>query len=189
MTSFDPRTHPHRRCAFSDVTSRCQLIKFRLLVNPLINEYILVSPNRNKRPWLGQTEAPQLTNLPQHDANCYLCPGNTRSGGQKNEAYHDTMIFENDFPAVLSPPGPVAPRASHALLTTDPVHGSCDVLIFHPRHDLTMARLSVGDIVKVVNEWIKVYRQRGKQEGIKYVQIFEVRMSVYRQPSIYILFL
>jgi UDPglucose--hexose-1-phosphate uridylyltransferase len=133
-----------------------------------------VSPHRTKRPWLGQTEAPQPFNLPQYDPDCYLCPGNSRIGGQKNEIYEHTAAFENDFAAVLSPPGPIAPVASHPLLTVEPVQGGCDVLCFHPRHDLTLARLEVEDVEKVIDEWIRVYLKRGRQDGIEYVQIFEV---------------
>ncbi|KAF7971637.1 hypothetical protein HWV62_24117 [Athelia sp. TMB] len=155
MTEFDPSTHPHRR------------------FNPLTNEYILVSPHRTKRPWLGQTEEPQASNLPEYDPKCFLCPGNKRIGGEQNEAYENTMVFENDFAAVLPPPGPIAPPAPHPLLTTQPVEGGCDVLCFHPRHDLTLARLEVPDIERVIDEWQNVYLKRGRQEGIKYVQIFE----------------
>jgi UDPglucose--hexose-1-phosphate uridylyltransferase len=99
-------------------------------------------------------------------------------GGQKNQTYDHTLIFENDFPAVLPPNRPIASIAPHPLLAIEPVQGSCDVLVFHPRHDLTIARLPVDDIEKIVEEWIQVYRRRGKQDGIKYVQIFEVRSHV-----------
>lgn len=132
---------------------------------------------RTKRPWLGQTEPPQPTKLAEYDKDCYLCPGNARAGGQTNDAYTSTMVFENDFAAVLPPPGPVPPAAPHPLLTTEPVQGGCDVIVFHPRHDLTLARLSQADIVKIVDEWIAVYKARGRQEGVEYVQIFEVRVS------------
>ncbi|KAI0928178.1 hypothetical protein AcW1_005504 [Taiwanofungus camphoratus] len=152
---FDPATHPHRR------------------LNPLTNEHVLVSPHRTKRPWLGQTEPPQPSNLPEYDPKCYLCPGNTRAGGQQNAVYDYTMVFENDYAAVLPPPGPAAPPAPHPLLTTQPVEGGCDVLCFHPRHDLTLARLPVSDIERIVEEWSSVYNKRGTQEGIEYVQIFE----------------
>ncbi|RDB21214.1 Galactose-1-phosphate uridylyltransferase [Hypsizygus marmoreus] len=160
MSEFDPSTHPHRR------------------LNPLTNEHVLVSPHRNKRPWLGQTEAPQVTSLPQYDSDCYLCPGNVRSGGQRNPVYDQTYTFVNDFAAVLPPPAPSAPLAPHPLLTTEPVHGACDVLIFHPRHDLTLARLAVEDIGRVIDQWIHIYRQRGSQDGIRYVQIFENKGAI-----------
>jgi UDPglucose--hexose-1-phosphate uridylyltransferase len=32
--------------------------------NPLTGEWVLVSPQRAKRPWLGQTEKPPIENLP-----------------------------------------------------------------------------------------------------------------------------
>jgi len=43
-------------------------------LNILTNEWILVSPHRAKRPWLGQVEKTPLENLPQYDPTCYLCP-------------------------------------------------------------------------------------------------------------------
>ncbi|CAE6412744.1 unnamed protein product [Rhizoctonia solani] len=152
---FDPTTHPHRR------------------YNPLTNEHVLVSPHRTKRPWQGQTEPPQTQSLPQYDPQCYLCPGNKRSNGDTNEKYEHTYVFPNDFPALLGPPAPLPPPAPHPLLATQPVQGRCDVLVFHPRHDLTLARLSVPDIERVIEEWTTVYEQRGREKGIKYVQIFE----------------
>ena len=84
-----------------------------------------------------------------------------------------TTLFA-DFAAVLPPPGPAAPPAPHPLLTTEPVEGGCDVLCFHPRHDLTLARLGQTDIERIIEEWSNVYKKRGAQQEIKYIQIFEV---------------
>lgn len=84
------------------------------------------------------------------------------------------QAFPNDFPALLPPPGPAPPVAPHPLLRTEPVEGRCDVVMFHPRHDLTLARLSTTDIEKVIGEWKRIYAERGTNDGIKYVQIFEV---------------
>jgi len=90
----------------------------------------------------------------------------------------------NDYAAVLPPPIPAAPVSPHPLLVSNTVHGACDVLVFHPRHDVTLARLSVEDINRVVDEWIRIYRLRGAQDGIKYVQIFEVTILPYRNRRI-----
>ena len=127
-----------------------------------------------KRPWLGQVEPPQPSNLPEYDPGCYLCPGNARAGGERNPVYDSTHVFGNDFAAVLPAPGPQPPVAKHPLLKLDPVSGGCDVVIFHPRHDLTLARLKQEEILNVIEEWVKIYEKRGNEEGIRYVQIFEV---------------
>lgn len=136
-----------------------------------------MSPHRTKRPWLGQTEPPQIPNLEPYDPNCYLCPGNTRSSGHINPQYTQIHTFENDFAAVLPYETSDPPHPPHPLLTTEPVQGYCDVIIFHPRHDLTLAQLPIHDMERVIEEWIRVYISRGSQEGIEYVQIFEVISS------------
>ena len=98
--------------------------------------------------------------------------------GQKNPDYAQTFTFENDFAAILQGPTPAAPVSLHPLMTSEPVHGACDVLMFHPRHDLTLARMSIKDIEFIISDWIRIYRMRGSQPGIEYVQIFEVSWVV-----------
>jgi len=81
--------------------------------NPLLEEWVLVSPHRAKRPWQGGVEKRPPDAPPRYDPDCYLCPRNTRSSGQTNPDYADTFVFENDFPALHhgqeSPASPVAP--------------------------------------------------------------------------------
>ena len=88
------------------------------------------------------------------------------------------MVFENDYAAVLPPPGPAAPAAPHPLLTAEPIQGACDVVCFHPRHDLSLPTLRIDDIVTIIQEWTRIYHRRGTQDGIEYVQIFEVGRSL-----------
>lgn len=172
---FDPATHPHRRCK---CPLRIRISSSPPADNPLTNTHVLVSPHRTSRPWLGQVEPPAPSNLPRYDKSCYLCPGNARANGSINEDYTATMVFENDYAAVLPPPGPAAPAAPHPLLTTEPIQGACDVVCFHPRHDLSLPTLRTDDIVTIVQEWTRIYHHRGTQDGIEYVQIFEAGRSL-----------
>jgi UDPglucose--hexose-1-phosphate uridylyltransferase len=73
-------------------------------LNPLTNEWILVSPHRATRPWQGEVSQPQSAAEPTYDPNCYLCPGNPRVGGVRNPSYTSTFVFDNDF-AALKPQG------------------------------------------------------------------------------------
>lgn len=70
-------------------------------LNPLTGEWVLVSPHRAKRPWLGQVEKLAPENLPTYDPTCYLCPRNERAGGVHNPDYTGTYVFENDFASLL----------------------------------------------------------------------------------------
>ncbi|MBT8324481.1 MAG: galactose-1-phosphate uridylyltransferase, partial [Winogradskyella sp.] len=71
-------------------------------LNILTGEWVLVSPHRAKRPWQGQNESVTNENRPVHDANCYLCAGNTRANGEQNPNYKDVFVFTNDFSALQS---------------------------------------------------------------------------------------
>ena len=73
--------------------------------NPLTREWVLVSPHRTKRPWLGKVEKQGDADLPAYDPSCYLCPGNERADGARNPKYSSTFAFDNDFAALL-PDGP-----------------------------------------------------------------------------------
>ena len=75
--------------------------------NPLTGEWVLVSPHRAKRPWVGQLERTSPANLPHYDPTCYLCPRNERAGGIRNPDYAGTFVFEigvrNDYSYLDTP--------------------------------------------------------------------------------------
>lgn len=144
--------------------------------NPLKREWVLVSPNRTQRPWQGQTETKAATVALTYDPDCYLCPGNMRAGGARTDKYTSTYVFENDFAALK----PDAPRFSsdeegRGLLVAEGESGVCRVICFSPRHDLTLAKMSVEEIRKVVDVWAEQCVELGSREDIGYVQIFENR--------------
>jgi len=113
--------------------------------NPLNREWVLVSPHRTQRPWQGQVEESAAPQASTYDPDCYLCPGNERAGGLRNPKYSSTFVFTNDFAALR----PDVPRAridegSRGLLVSESEAGTCRVVCFSPRHDLTLPRMSLG---------------------------------------------
>jgi UDPglucose--hexose-1-phosphate uridylyltransferase len=137
--------------------------------NPLQGEWVLVSPHRTTRPWLGKTEISPTNQRPSFDPTCYLCPGNTRANGSINPAYQDVFAFDNDFPAL--PPDRQGEPANHPLFRHEPTRGRCRVLCFSPRHDLTLAQMPADGIRRVVDLWIQETKNLGANH--RWVQIFE----------------
>jgi UDPglucose--hexose-1-phosphate uridylyltransferase len=137
--------------------------------NPLRDEWVLVSPHRTQRPWLGASETASSEARPQHDPNCYLCPGSVRANGERNPAYETTFVFENDFPALLQDTG--MGDSLEGLLQAEPVQGECRVICFSPRHDLTLAQMSAVEIAGVVDIWVRQAAELGARYA--WVQIFE----------------
>lgn len=144
-------------------------------LNLLTNQWVLVSPHRAKRPWQGQVEKTQPENLPAYDPTCYLCPGNTRNTGQQNPPYTGTFVFDNDFAALLPPEDGSSEDPSSGLLTAEPETGLCRVVCFSPRHDLTLAEMTLEDVAAVVQTWTAQTLDLGSKDFINYVQVFENR--------------
>jgi len=147
--------------------------------NSLTGDWVLVSPQRNSRPWVGSQESLPETPAVPHDKNCPLCPGNHRAGDEKNPDYTGPFVFRNDFSA-LSAPSPdenvnnekvdathAADKSatSPAFICEQPAAGECRVLCFDHRHHRTFADLTCEEVESVLQlqreqyrELIKAYR-------------------------------
>ena len=142
--------------------------------NLLTGEWVLVSPHRARRPWLGQVEKTPPANLPSYDPGCYLCPGNIRSGGAVNPAYESTFVFDNDFAALLPPqPGQDKDETTAGLFSAEADTGLCRVICFSPRHDLSLPELPQAAVEQVVRVWSQQTQDLAGLNFIKYVQVFE----------------
>jgi UDPglucose--hexose-1-phosphate uridylyltransferase len=142
-------------------------------LNPLTGEWVLVSPHRALRPWQGRRERHAATPALAHDPSCYLCPGNLRANGARNPDYSHTFVFDNDFPA-LRADAPTK-REGDGLIVAEGETGMCRVLCFSPRHDLTLAGMTIAEIERVVDVWVEETITLGGLPDIASVQIFENR--------------
>ena len=142
--------------------------------NPLLREWVLVSPQRTRRPWQGKVEKLVAAPSVLYDPDCYLCPGNKRAGGKQTPQYTETYAFDNDFPALL-PEGESLHYEGNGLLVAQTDRGLCRVLCFSPRHDLTVPRLTSRELRGVIDAWTEQFSTLAQVPWVRHVQIFENR--------------
>src|SRR5213594_2346716 len=144
--------------------------------HPLRREWVIISSHRNERPWQGERiPTPESARaLPAYVPDCYLCPGNVRSSGQRNAAYAGVYVFDNDHPCV----GPDAPRdlppppPPYRVRTAD---GRSRVVCYTPRHNLSLAELPAAGVVGLLEALRAEYRELGGREEVRHVLVFENR--------------
>ncbi|KEO87955.1 galactose-1-phosphate uridylyltransferase [Erythrobacter sp. JL475] len=137
--------------------------------NPLTGAWVQVSPQRMGRPWQGEESEPDPP-PPAYDPACYLCPGNTRVGGEANPDYEGVYVFDNDFPA-LEQGEAASEQTFDPLLRAETTSGTCRVICFSPDHSKSMPELAPGQIREVIDVWAQQSEELGQSHAS--VQVFE----------------
>ena len=129
--------------------------------HPLLREWVITSTERQDR-----------TFLPPKDY-CPLCP--ERPGAARTEvpaSIYETVSFLNRFPSLRpEPPEPAIP--STALYPVEPAQGICEVVVYTPDHDTSLAQRSVDEIERLIYVWRDRYRDLRAVPFVRYVYIFE----------------
>ena len=136
-----------------------------------------MAAHRQGRPWMGQVVATEDENVPEYSPECYLCPGNTRSNGAVNPDYPGVYVFDNDHPCVGSE-APLVSEPQSRPYTARRAEGVARVICYSPRHDLTLARMSLFEIGAVIHTWQRETRDLGARPEVKQVLIFENKGDV-----------
>lgn len=117
-----------------------------------------------KSIWVAeQVEKPKEEEQPPFDPKNPLCPGVTRPNGAVNPEYDSTFVFTNDFPALLEEV-PAAPgEGDDPFFRCREARGTCRVMCFHPRSDVTVPRMTVDELAAVVDQWAAQTEELGKK--------------------------
>ena len=138
--------------------------------HPLREEWVIIASHRNNRPWSGKT-TDKIASKPDYDADCYLCPGNTRVGGHENPQYDGVFSFDNDHPCVgMDSP---EPEPASGIYKNQPARGKARVICYSAKHNLTLAELAVNEIDDLLAEWQKQYTELSAIPDVKHILTFE----------------
>lgn len=131
--------------------------------HPLLGQWVVVASHRQERTYKPPAEF------------CPLCP--TRDPDHPTEIPDedwDIAVFENRFPSFVEA-APAPQVSGTALSPVAPARGVCEVVVYSPDHDRTLAEQSVEHIRKLVEVWAHRYEELGQRPFVRYVMIFENR--------------
>jgi UDPglucose--hexose-1-phosphate uridylyltransferase len=120
--------------------------------NPVLREWVIVSPARHKRPVLGKE-------------GCPFCPGSEETKGNWK-----VLTLPNRYPA-LSQDSETTPSEGGYVIRS--AKGLCEVVVTSRRHDDRMDTMSIGQIVKVLSVFAGRTRALSGAQHVKYVYVFE----------------
>jgi UDPglucose--hexose-1-phosphate uridylyltransferase len=132
-----------------------------LRYNPLLGEWLATATHRQDR-----------TFLPPADF-CPLCP--TKPGSfptEVPEADYDIVAFENRFPSLRRVPETPAIEPD-GIYGVQPSIGVCEVVLYSPDHNTSLAAEPVEKIHKLVRVWRHRFEELEKHDFVKYIFIFE----------------
>ena len=127
--------------------------------NPILGQWVIVAAHRRNRPQ-------------RPEGWCPFCPGS----GKVPDDY-DVCAYPNDFPSLMEHP-PQPDVESSPIYPVDTLKGACEVVLYSPEHEATLADLSRDHMVKLIGLWRERYEMLGAKKYVNFVLIFENRGEV-----------
>jgi UDPglucose--hexose-1-phosphate uridylyltransferase len=129
--------------------------------NPLYGEWTVTATHRQDRTFFPPP------------GYCPLCP--TQPGGfptEIAEPTYDIVVFQNKFPS-FQPNPPVPAVEETELYPVDLAQGVCEVVVYTPEHNSSLAQQPTTQIYKLLQVWQDRFRDLDKLDFVKYIFIFE----------------
>lgn len=143
----------------SRVNDRIEEYMAELRYNPFKNDWLMVASARQDRPQMPKDWCP-------------FCPGSGRVPEQ-----FDVLKYDNDFPALsMNPPEP--DDVATDFFKAEKSYGKCEVILYSPEHTMTLPKLPVSHVRKLIDLWCERFDALSKYDKAKYVMIFENRGDV-----------
>lgn len=131
--------------------------------NALLGEQVIVSTGRQARTFLPPPEYCPLCPTADADAFATEIPAAT----------YEVVAFENRFPSFRADAPAVA--GNSPLSRRSRATGICEVVVYSPLHDATLASLPLSATRRLVDVWADRYAGLAARAEVAYVFIFENR--------------
>jgi UDPglucose--hexose-1-phosphate uridylyltransferase len=135
--------------------------RLELRWNPLLGEHVIVSTVRQERTFLPPPEY------------CPLCPTRGEFPTELPARDYEIAVFENRFPS-FRPDAPDVAGGS-PLERRERAAGACEVVVYAPEHDATLASLSPAQLRRLVDVWADRYADLSVRGDVRTAFIFENR--------------
>jgi UDPglucose--hexose-1-phosphate uridylyltransferase len=143
--------------------------------NPITRDWVIVAPGRSQKPNDFRAAPKVRTERPQHRADCPFCVGNEEGPEAQRIAAPDgswlVRAVPNKFPALTSDCD--TQQSIRGTFRSMNAAGAHEVVIEHPRHDLTVADMEPGHLVKILGLYRDRYAALRKHPAIETIIIFK----------------
>ncbi|HEY9164730.1 MAG TPA: galactose-1-phosphate uridylyltransferase [Candidatus Kryptonia bacterium] len=127
--------------------------------NVITREWVIITPERSKRPDQFAGEKDRRPRMPDYVSDCPFCAGNEKY--TLDESYRvstgngwSVRVIANKFPALSGSGDRV--RKVDGIYRSMTAVGFHEVVVEHPAHNMTMALMTDDQVTDI----LKVYRQR-----------------------------
>jgi UDPglucose--hexose-1-phosphate uridylyltransferase len=144
--------------------------------NLITRDWVIIATERAKRPDQFANSKKSIVPLPPHRADCPFCVGNEEDGTLETFCLGDRTGWKvraigNKYPA-LSPTAERIRISSgiHRMMSGIGFH---EVIVEHPRHDLTTALLTVEEVTDILLVYRHRYLEIRKYPHVETIVIFK----------------
>lgn len=131
--------------------------------NPMLGQWVITATHRQDRTYKPPAEF------------CPICP--TKPGAFPTEIPvpdFDIAVFQNKFPSLRPEPSPPE-VAGTPLYPVREAKGECEVVVYTPEHQGSLATVSEAKMRHLVEVWADRFLELGSRDYVQYVFIFENR--------------